>query len=279
MRRHRLDLARTLTTTLVVVIVAVQVYPLLWMFVTALRPAQDFASGNPFGLPSSITLDNFARAFEMANLGRFTLNSFIVTGASSVFIVILGMMGAYALQVLRFKGSRIVLGVFLLGIIVPVQVALVPLFISYSRVGLLNSYQSMIIPLVGFALPISIYLFSSFYQYIPREIYDAASIDGAGPYRIFFGITMPLSVNTVITVTFVNAIFIWNDFIFANTFVLDDTMKTIPLGLQNFIGEMGSVDWTATFAAVCFEVTPLLLVFLVLNRVIVYGLESGATKG
>jgi raffinose/stachyose/melibiose transport system permease protein len=279
MTGRRLDLARTLTTTLVVVIVGVQVYPLLWMFVTALRPAQDFASGNPFGLPSSITLDNFARAFKMANLGRFTLNSFIVTGASSVFIVILGMMGAYALQVLRFKGSRIVFGVFLLGIIVPVQVALVPLFISYSRIGLLNSYQSMIVPLVGFALPISIYLFSSFYQYIPREIYDAASIDGAGPYRIFFGITMPLSVNTVITVTFVNAIFIWNDFIFANTFVLDDNMKTIPLGLQNFIGEMGSVDWTATFAAVCFEVTPLLLVFLVLNRVIVYGLESGATKG
>lgn len=279
MKTRRLDLARTLTTTLVVVIVAVQVYPLVWMFVTALRTPQDFASGNPFGLPSSITLDNFARAFEMANLGRFALNSLIVTGASSVFIVILGMMGAYALQVLRFKGSRIVLGVFLLGIIVPVQVALVPLFISYSRVGLLNSYQSMIIPLVGFALPISIYLFASFYQYIPREIYDAASIDGAGPYRIFFGITMPLSVNTVITVTFVNAIFIWNDFIFANTFVFDDNMKTIPLGLQNFIGEMGSVDWTATFAAVCVEVTPLLLVFLVLNRVIVYGLESGATKG
>jgi raffinose/stachyose/melibiose transport system permease protein len=189
------------------------------------------------------------------------------------------MMGAYALQVLRFKGSRIVLGIFLLGIIVPVQVALVPLFITYSRVGLLNSYQSMIIPLVGFGLPISIYLFSSFYEYIPREMYDAASIDGAGPYRIFLLITMPLSVNTVITVVFVNAIFIWNDFIFANTFVFDDTMKTIPLGLQNFIGEMGSVDWTATFAAVCVEITPLLLIFLVLNRAIVYGLESGAVRG
>ena len=87
------------------------------------------------------------------------------------------------------------------------------------------------------------------------------------------------SVNTVITVVFVNAIFIWNDFIFANTFVFDDTMKTIPLGLQNFIGEMGSVDWTATFAAVCVEITPLLLIFLVLNRVIVYGLESGAVRG
>lgn len=278
-RGRRLDVARHVTTLIVLGIVAVQIYPLVWIFLTSLRTPQDFAGGNPFGLPSALTLDNYSRAFERANLGRFAMNSLIVTGASSLLIVILGMMGAYALQVLRFRGNQIVLGIFLLGIIVPVQVALVPLFISYSRVGLLNSYQSMIIPLVGFALPISIYLFSSFYEYIPREMYDAASIDGAGPYRIFFLITMPLSVNTVITVVFVNAIFIWNDFIFANTFVFDDSMKTIPLGLQNFIGEMGSVDWTATFAAVCVEVTPLLLIFLVLNRAIVYGLESGAIRG
>jgi raffinose/stachyose/melibiose transport system permease protein len=262
-----------------VLIVAVQIYPLAWMFVTSIRTEQDFASGNPFGLPTAITFENYARAFQMANLGRFALNSLIVTGASSALIVMLGMMGAYALQVLRFRGNAVVYGLFLLGIIVPVQVALVPLFISYSKVGLLNSYPSIIIPLVGFALPISTYLFSSFYRYIPADLYDAASIDGAGPYRVFFQITMPLSVNTVVTVVFVNAIFIWNDFIFANTFILNDDMKTIPLGLQNFIGEMGSVDWTATFAAVCVEVTPLLLAFLVLNRAIVYGLESGATKG
>jgi raffinose/stachyose/melibiose transport system permease protein len=202
-----------------------------------------------------------------------------VTCASSVFIVALGMTAAYALTVLGFRGSRIILGVFLLGIIVPVQVALVPLFINYSKVGLLNSYASMVVPLVGFALPTSVYLFSAFFQYIPRETYEAASLDGAGPYRIFFTITMPLSVNTVITVVFVNGIFIWNDFIFANTFVFDEKRKTIPLGLQNYLGEMGSVDWTATFAAVCVTITPLLLVFLVLNRAIVYGLESGATKG
>jgi raffinose/stachyose/melibiose transport system permease protein len=276
---NRLHLSRKLTTALVVAIVAVQVYPLLWMIVTSLRPAQDFASNNAFGLPESLTLENYARAFGMADLGRFILNSLIVTGVSSVLIVVLGMMAAYALQVLGFKGSRVVLGLFLLGIIVPVQVALVPLFINYSRIGLLNTYQSMIIPLVGFALPISVYLFVSFFQYIPKETYEAASIDGAGPYRIFFGITMPLSTNTVITVVFVNGIFIWNDFIFANTFVFDEGLKTIPLGLQNYIGSMGSVDWTATFAAVCITITPLLLVFLVMNRAIIYGLESGSTKG
>ena len=148
-------------------------------------------------------------------------------------------------------------GLFLIGIIVPVQIALVPLFIDYSSVNLLDTYQSMIIPLAGFALPMSIYLFSSFFEYIPRETYEAASLDGAGPYRIFGLITLPLSTNTVVTVVLVNSIFIWNDFIFANTFVLSEGLKTVPLGLQNYIGAMGKVDWTATFAAVCITITPL----------------------
>jgi raffinose/stachyose/melibiose transport system permease protein len=278
-RSTRLHFARRAATVLVWVIVAVQVYPLVWLFITSLRTRNDFASGNAFGFPAALTFDNYRRAWDIADLGRYMFNSFVVTGAASLLIVILGMMAAYAVRVLGFRGSRVVLGLFLLGIIVPVQVALVPLFINYSRIGLLNTYQSMILPLVGFALPISIYLFVSFFQYIPREIYEAAVVEGASPYRIFFRITMPMSTNTVITVVFVNGIFIWNDFIFANTFVLDDHMKTVPLGLQNFIGEMGSVDWTATFAAVCVTVTPLLLVFLVLNRAIIYGLESGATKG
>src|SRR5699024_12330508 len=101
-------------------------------------------------------------------------------------------------------------------------VALVPLFIDCSRTGLLDTYQSVMIPLAGFALPMSMFLFLSFYSYIPRELYEAASIDGAGPYRIFFRITLPMSLNTIVTVVMVNAIFIWNDFIFANTFILSE---------------------------------------------------------
>ncbi|NNG40398.1 carbohydrate ABC transporter permease [Flexivirga sp. ID2601S] len=277
--QHRRSPARIVSRVLVVLIAMVQVYPLLWLFVTSVRPERDFASGNPFGIPGSITWDNYARAFDQGHLGQNILNSLIVTAGAIALIVVLGMMGAYALQVLGFRGSRAVRALFLLGIVVPVQIALVPLFIDYSRVGLLDTYPSMIIPLAAFALPMSIYLFSSFFEYIPRETYEAASMDGAGPYRIFARITLPLSLNTVVTVVMVNAIFIWNDFIFANTFVLSEGRKTIPLGLQNYIGAMGKVDWTATFAAVCVTVTPLLLVFLVLNRAMIYGLESGANKG
>lgn len=278
-RSPRLRVQRTLLTVTVVLIVVVQVYPLLWLLLTSFRTAADFASGNPFGLPSEFTLDNYARAFATGNLGLNVVNSLVVTLGASVLIVVAGMMAAFALQVLGFRFSGLVRALFLLGIIVPVQIALVPLFIDYSRVGLLDTHLSMIIPLAAFALPMAVYLFSSFYEYIPREMYEAASLDGAGPYRIFGQITLPLSVNTIITVVLVNSIFIWNDFIFANTFVLSDGLKTIPLGLQNYIGAMGNTDWTATFAAVCVTVTPLLLVFLVLNKAMINGLESGATKG
>lgn len=260
-------------------IVVVQVYPLVWLLLSSLRTPQDFAGGKPFALPSEITIDNYTRAFGVGNLGLNMLNSLVVTLGSSVLIVVLGMMAAYALQVLGFTGSGIVRIVFLMGIIVPVQIALVPLFIDYSKVGLLDTYPSMIIPLAGFSLPMAIYLFASFYEYIPRETYEAASLDGAGPYRIFTTITLPLSLNTIVTVVMVNSIFIWNDFIFANTFVLSDGLKTIPLGLQNYVGAMGNVDWTATFAAVCVSITPLLLIFLVLNKAMIQGLESGASKG
>ncbi|CAH0201410.1 carbohydrate ABC transporter permease [Plantibacter cousiniae (nom. nud.)] len=279
--RHtpRVRVQRTILTVTVVAIVLVQVYPLVWLLLTSFRTAADFAGGNPFALPSEWTLDNYARAFSTGNLGLNIVNSLIVTLGSSALIVIAGMMAAYALQVLGFRFSGLVRGLFLLGIIVPVQIALVPLFIDYSQVGLLDTHLSMIIPLAAFALPMAVYLFSSFYEYIPREMYEAASLDGAGPYRIFGQITFPLSVNTIITVVLVNSIFIWNDFIFANTFVLSDGLKTIPLGLQNYIGAMGNTDWTATFAAVCVTVTPLLLVFLVLNKAMISGLESGATKG
>jgi len=278
-KSRKVRVHRSLLTITIGLIVVVQVYPLLWMFLTSFRTATDFAGGNAFSWPSEFTLENYSRAFETGNLGQNIVNSLIVTLGASALIVVAGMMAAFALEVLGFRLSFLVRALFMLGIIVPVQIALVPLFIDYSKVGLLDTHMSMIVPLAAFSLPMSIYLFSSFYGFIPRETYEAASLDGAGPYRIFTQITFPLSLNTIVTVVLVNSIFIWNDFIFANTFVLSDGLKTIPLGLQNYIGAMGNTDWTATFAAVCVSVTPLLLVFLVLNKAMIQGLESGATKG
>ena len=278
-RRRRLRTAQIVHRALLALVLLIQVYPFVWLVLTSVRSPEDFAEGSPFAPPSSFTPDNFVRAFAQGDIPAYILNSAIVTAGACALIVICGMTGAYAIQVLGFRGAGIVRGVFLMGIVVPVQIALVPLFIDYSQIGLLDTRLAIIIPLAGFALPMSLFLFLSFFSYIPREIYEAACLDGAGPYRIFVRITMPMSLNTVITVVMVNAIFIWNEFVFANTFVLTEGLKTIPLGLQNYIGNMGKTDWTATFAAVTVTVTPLLLVFLALNKAMIYGLESGSTKG
>ncbi len=278
-RRKRLRTAHIVYRLLLGLVLVIQVYPFLWLILTSVRAPEDFAANNPFDIPTSFTLDNFLRAFEQGSVATYVTNSAIVTVGACALIVVCGMTGAYAIQVLGFAGASVVRGVFLTGIVVPVQIALVPLFIDYSRIGLLDTHLAIILPLAGFALPMSLFLFMSFFSYIPREIYEAASIDGAGPYRIFARITLPMSLNTVITVVMVNAIFIWNEFVFANTFVLTEGLKTIPLGLQNYIGNMGKTDWTATFAAVSVTVTPLLLAFLVLNKAMIYGLESGSTKG
>jgi raffinose/stachyose/melibiose transport system permease protein len=275
----RLRLARRFSTIIVVAVLAIQTYPLLWVILTALRTPADFASGNPFSLPGEWTVGNYVRAFETSDLPRYFLNSFVVTASAIALIVALSMMAAYAVQILGFRGSNAVLAFLLVGIVVPVQVALVPLFVTYSDLGLLDSRLALIIPMASFALPVSTYMFVSFMRFIPHELLEAATIDGCGPYRAFARVVLPMSGNTVVTVVFINAVFIWNDFIFANTFVFSDELKTYPLGLQDFIGAMGSTDWTATFAAISVTVTPLLLMLLALNRAIIHGLEAGAVKG
>jgi raffinose/stachyose/melibiose transport system permease protein len=263
---------------LVFIVLVLQIYPLFWIITASLKTGASFADSNAFSLPVHMTFQNYARAFNEADLPRFLINSLVVTTASDVLIVALGMMAAYAIQVLGFPFSKLVLAMFLGGIVVPVQVVLVPLFIDYTHVGLLNSYESLVLPYVGFAMPISVYLFVSFFSYIPTEVYEAASLDGCGPYRLFLRVTLPLSLATIVTVVFINSIFIWNDFIFANTFLLSDSIRTVPLGLESYLGEMGSTDWTATFAAVSVTSTPLLLAFLALNKALVRGLEGRPTK-
>ena len=279
-RRYRrwLRPSHRLSTILVIAVLVVQVYPLFWIVTTSFKTQNSFAGSNAFSLPVHITIQNYVRAFNDGDIPRFLLNSTVVTAASDVFIVAFGMMAAFAIHVLGFRFSKLVLAMFLAGIVVPVQVVLVPLFIDYTHVGLLNSYESLILPYVGFALPISVYLFVSFYSYIPNDVYEAAALDGCGPYRLFLRVTLPLSVATIVTVVFINSIFIWNDFIFREHVLVDPEPPYHSARAQSYLGEMGSTDWTATFAAVSVTSTPLLLAFLALNKALVRGLEGRPAK-
>lgn len=154
-----------------------------------------------------------------------------------------------------------------------------PLFIFYSKLGILNTSFSLILPQVGFALPLSVMMFVSFYEFVPNELIEAAVVDGCSPLRTFIQIVFPLARNTVITIASMYSILIWNDFIFANTFISDTSAKTVAMGLKDYVGAFGNVDWGSTFAAIAISILPPLVIYFALNKWVTAGMTMGATKG
>jgi len=257
----------------------IQIYPIIWFFISSFRPNIELTS-QPFSLPrpSSLTLSNYERIFKHSNLLLYLKNTIIVAATSSIFIVLLSSTAAFAIEKLKFKYSSKVLIFFLIGLMVPVQVVLIPLFLFYRNLNMLNSYWSLILPQVGFALPMSILLFVYFYKYIPDEIIEAAVIDGCSTYKVFYKIIIPLSINVIVTVVAINSIFIWNDFIFCNTFISGPAHTTIARGLQDFVGHFGLTDWGATFGAIFFNILPPVFIYFALSKRMITGLTSGAVK-
>jgi raffinose/stachyose/melibiose transport system permease protein len=233
----------------------------------------------PFSLPQRLTLANYVKVIGDGKIGIYMVNSLKVTAISIILIVFLGSAAAFALSKFTFKISKKIYTFFSLGIMIPVQITLIPLFIFYSRLNILNTGFSIILPQVGFALPLAVMIFVSFYIFIPNELIEAAIIDGCSAYRIFFQIIFLLGFNTVITVASMYFILIWNDFIFANTFISESAAKTVAVGLRDYVGAFGNVDWGSTFTAIAISILPPMIIYFALNNKVTAGMTQGATKG
>lgn len=263
---------------LMTAILVVQVYPIFWIFMTSLKTAEEVRAKSAFALPSSLCFDNYVRAVTTSDLALYFKNSLIVLSITITALVLLSSTSAFSIEKMRFRANKWLLSFFLLGITIPIHVTLIPLFQIYRNTHLLNSYFALILPQIGFNLPLSIYLFTTFYKFIPDTIMEAAAIDGASVWRIFANIVLPMSKNCIITVVTMNTIFIWNEFIFANTFISAAELRTIPLGLFDYIGAKGMVDWGATFSAISIFLLPVLIVYFLLNKGIISGMTAGAVK-
>ena len=260
-------------------VLVIQIYPLLWIFTSSFKTSAEFQTGNPFQFPSGLDLTNYIRAFQTADLATYFKNSFIVTLWGCIGVSVLSSAAAFAFAKMRLKISKPLLSFFLLGIMIPVQVTLIPMFIIYNAIGMLDSYAALALTQIGFGLPIAIYLFKEFYSYVPNDLIDSAVIDGCGMGRVYFSIVAPMSKNTFITVITMNAIFIWNEYVLANTFITKDAMKTIPIGLYAYQGEYGNTDWGATFSAISITILPVLILYFILNKSVIAGMSTGAVKG
>ena len=263
---------------LIVFFVILQSYPVFWVITASLKTPEEIAGSAPYALPEGIYTGNYLKAFTQSNLVRYFINSVVVALSTLVGLIVLSAPAAYAISKIQFKQSDKVLTVFLLGMMIPTFSCLIPMFQIYNTLGLRNTYASVVLPQIGFGLPMCIFLYVGFMKYIPNELMEAGAIDGAGNFRIFTNIVFPMAKNSTITVVIYNFVSIWNEFTYANTFMTKDEMKTLPIGLNAFVGEMGRRDWGATFSAIVIAILPTILVYFFLNKQVMEGMAAGAVK-
>jgi len=275
--RHQL--VRWLAYAGIGLLLVIDLVPLIWLVLQSFKTSAEISTEPMWSLPHHLDLHNWTVAWTTGNIKTYFKNSILATFPALFLIIVLSLAAAFGIEVMRWRGRNVVLLVFVAGILIPMQMVLLPMFTIYYHTHLIDSLWSLIIAYTAFGLPLAIFLLAGYFRAVPREILEAATLDGANIFQAFVRIAIPMVSNAVLTVIVVQFFFIWNDLLLALTFISSDSKRTIQAGLLNFTGQYGAVDWGPTFAAVSMTVLPTLIVYLILNRRVMRGLTSGGLKG
>lgn len=262
-----------------ILLLIIQVYPIVYVIAASFKTTDDFRHLPAYALSAHPTLENYVTVFTKSHMPTYFKNSIIIVFGVVIPLLIIALMAGFALGKIRFKGAKLLLNYFLLGLMLPMQVALIPLFTIFNKLGWINTYPAIIVPQIAFALSFSIQLFYSFSKFFPEEILEAAIIDGCSPLKSVFTMVFPMSLNSIITVATMETVFTWNDYINAYTFTRSTDMKTITLGLNDFVGSLGLTNWGATFAAISITVIPVFIFYFLCSKSMLAGMTQGAVKG
>nr|WP_240407251.1 carbohydrate ABC transporter permease [Gracilibacillus halophilus] len=260
-------------------IVAVfQIYPLIWLLQFSLKTNAEVFGKSPFALPEDPQWMNYVKAWTDGNISTYFFNSVWITVASVALTVLLASLATFAITRMYWRLNKLVLGLFMIGLMVPIHAALIPLFDFFMTLNLIDHPLSLILSYTAFNLPLTIMILYGFYLTLPTEIEEAAVMDGCSIHRIFFQITLPMTTPVMATTVIINMIYNWNEFIFVNTFISSDKYKTLTVGIQNFVGQY-LTDWGAIGATLVISIVPILIAFLFLSNRIVEGIAAGSVKG
>lgn len=272
-KRHK---TRWIVTIVLLIVTFIQLFPLYWMFTFSLKGNGEIFGGNIIGLPQEWQWDNYLQIFTRVHIGRYLLNSAIVTGATIIFTLILSAMATYAIVRLKWKLSKAVYLIFLIGMMLSIHAVLLPLFVNMKPI--LDTYWALILPYTAFAMPTAILLMVGTLEALPKELEEAAFIDGASIYRVFWRIILPLMrpiLSTVAILTFLSA---WNEMMLAITFVSGEEFKTITVGINDMVGKY-STKWGLIGAGLTVATIPTLILYVLLSKNIQKSLALGALKG
>lgn len=251
-------------------------FPVIWMVLSSFKSNSEYFA-NPWGLPRVWRIDNFVEAWRRG-IQSYLLNSVMITSAAVATSIIAGGLVAFYLARRPFRGSKALLGLFILGMMVPVQSTMIPLFMIINGLGMYNTFLALYMPYAAFALPLIIFLLYGFFLQVPNELEEAAVIDGCGIFRIFGSVFLPLARPLTVTAAILSTISTWNEFSLALVLVSKESLKTLPIGLLSFKG-MFSVDYATMSAALVFASAPIVILYLAMSERVTEGMIAGAVKG
>jgi multiple sugar transport system permease protein len=260
---------------------AVAVVPFAWMVVTAFKTGPEIYQWPPALLPKTWTLDNFARAWGTGNFPRLFLNSTIVAVSATLLNLLFDSMAAYAFARLKFPGKDAIFGVVLATMMLPAVVTIIPLFLIVKGLpapgpgGWLNSYAGIVAP--GAATAFGIFLFRQYFETIPQELDEAMTLDGAGLWRIYWQLVLPLAMPAAVTVAIFTFVYQWNDFLWPLVVATDADMYTVQVGMSYFTTEHG-IDWPLLMAGAVIVTLPVLVLYAFLQKYFIGGLTMGGSK-
>lgn len=265
-----------ITTIVLLFVTLIQLFPLYWMFTFSLKSNKEIFGGNIIGLPQNWEWDNYVKVFTKAHMGRYLLNSTVVAVLTILFTLLLSAMVTYAIVRLKWKLSKLVYFIFLTGMMLSIHAVLLPLFINLKPI--LDTYWALIIPYVAFAMPTSILLMVGTLESLPKELEEAAFIDGASIYRVFWQIILPLMKPILSTTAILTFLSSWNEMMLAIAFVSGEKYKTITVGVNDMVGKYAT-KWGMVGAGLTMATIPTLFIYILLSKNIQKSLAMGAVKG
>ena len=252
--------------------------PIVWVLKMSLITRGELFASPPTILPENLTFEHYGTIFGDSSFRRGLLNSVIIAGATTAIALVLGSFAAYPLARLQFRFRTFVMTGILALAFFPTVAIIAPLFVEFRDLGLLNTYPAVIIVDTVFALPLAVWILTAFFRQLPRDLEDAAKVDGATTFQAFRLVIVPLAAPGVMSASILTFIFAWNEFLFANTFLFDEAHWPATVAIPNFANRY-TVDFGAQAAAAIVVTIPLVLLVLLFQRRIVSGLTAGAVKG
>jgi len=251
--------------------------PLVWCLSTSLKAPSQALAFPPTWIPSSPTVNNYVDVIFGSNMPRYFLNSMITVFGTICLSLLAGSLAGYGTSRFPFHGRDAVMAFFLVTIMIPGIVTLVPVYMLTVKVGLQNTYVALILVYSAWQVPSVTWLMRGFFDSVPKEMEEAALIDGCTRFGAFFRVAVPLTQPGISAAAIIIFVWVWNDFLFGLTLTTTDRMRLVPVGLYNYVSAYG-VEWTRLMAAVSLALLPVIVLFLILERRFIHGLTSGGVK-